>query len=122
MTIGKLYSLTDATKLYGPVTYSVNIYSVDLQALLPQTSDYIMFDLINNNLVVTDNKRLPLLPANIIIPKTHVMNLFSIDMIEELLQKGNDAVTHVEKRHDVLTITNGDYTLEQSAGCPPYCY
>jgi len=30
-------------------------------------------------------------------------------------------VTYIEQRKEVLTITNGDLTLEFSWICPPYC-
>ena len=39
----------------------------------------------------------------------------------ELISSGNEAITIFENRHDVFSLTNNNYTLEQGQICPPYC-
>ncbi len=120
-TVGKLYSKSDANNLYGQVINSVSINSSDLQNLLLKTTNYIMFSIVNGNLVILDNKRIPLYPANMTVSSNEVFHLFSVSIVQELLTKGSNAVTFVENRQNVLTLTNGDETLELSESCPPIC-
>lgn len=120
-TVGKLYSKSDANNLYGQVITSVSINSSDLQTMLSQTSNYIMFSIINGNLVILDNIRKPLYPVNMTVTNEEVFHVFSVSMVQELLTKGSNAVTFVENRQNVLTITNSDTTLEESQFCPPFC-
>ena len=47
--------------------------------------------------------------------------MFSKSKVEELLKLGKNIATFVEYRGNVLTITNGAYTLELSTDCPPNC-
>jgi hypothetical protein len=47
--------------------------------------------------------------------------MFSVSIINELLEKGKNTLSTIEIRGDVLSITNGIYTLEFSTICPPFC-
>lgn len=55
------------------------------------------------------------------VSSNEVFHLFSVSIVQELLTKGSNAVTFVENRQNVLTLTNGDETLELSESCPPIC-
>ena len=45
--------------------------------------------------------------------------MYSGTIVQQLLSGGNNPLTYVEIRQEVLTITNGIFTLEYSLLCPP---
>jgi 16S rRNA A1518/A1519 N6-dimethyltransferase RsmA/KsgA/DIM1 with predicted DNA glycosylase/AP lyase activity len=120
--IGKIYTKSTANNLYGSVLNSVEINSSLLQKLTSQTPNYIMFQIIQGKLVVLDSKR------NVIytngnfnaVSASTVFRIFSTSIVNELLKEGNNSETYIEIRNNVLTITNGDETLEESELCPPF--
>lgn len=119
--IGKIYSAPDADSQFGAVNESVNFKSSDLINLLNETTEYLMFRVINSQPQILDNNRNPLYPDGLIISNSDVFTVFSISLITELLADGNEALTYFENRQSVFTLTNGNYTLEQGQICPPYC-
>ncbi len=120
-TIGKIYSGAEADSIYGTVIDSVNINTSDLQSLILNTSNYIQLNIVYGKLVILDNKRNVLYPLGLIISENEVFKVCSVSILQILLQKGNSAETFVENRSNVLTITNGGYTLEEMLNCPPFC-
>ena len=121
--IGKIYTKSAANNLYGSVVTSVVINTSVLQKLASQSPKYLMFQIIQGKLVVLDSKRNVIYTNGDIsaVSASTVFRLFSTSIVDELLKEGNDTETYVEIRNDVLTITNGDETLEQSGACPPIC-
>jgi len=122
-TIGKIYTKSEADTLYDIVISSTKINSSDLQKIIPKTQNHIMFQIIEGKLIILDKDR------NIIftngnsstVSKSTVFHVFSTSVINKLLARGNNPATIIEKRKNVLTITNGDNTLEQGTLCPPFC-
>lgn len=55
------------------------------------------------------------------INSTEVFSMYSIAIVKQLFSDGNNPFNYVEKSHEVLTLTNGEYTLEFAGLCPPYC-
>ena len=48
--------------------------------------------------------------------------MYSVAIVQQLLSDGNNPFTYVEKRQEVLTITNGNIYFGVFTGlCPPYC-
>ena len=47
--------------------------------------------------------------------------MYSIAIVKQLFSDGNNPFNYVEKSQEVLTLTNGEFTLEYSLLCPPYC-
>lgn len=118
---GKILSKVDADKLFGPVEISKEISSDQINLFALQTIDKIMFKIINNEIYILDNKRNVLLPIGTIINSTDVFSVYSVSIVQKLLSDGGSPFSYVEKRNSVLTITNGDFTLEYSGLCPPIC-
>jgi hypothetical protein len=122
-TIGKIFTKSEAVTLYDAVNSSSKINTSELQNIVTKTKDHIMFQIIEGELIILDNKR------NIIftdgnsntVSKSTVFHVFSTSVVNKLLADNNNPETHVEKRKNVLTITNGDTTLEQGIDCPPFC-
>jgi hypothetical protein len=120
--VGKIYTKDEAAKIYGPVSTSVKFSSTYLNSLTGKTTNYIMFRINNGNLVILGDQRNVLYPAGAVVSPQDEMRLFSVSLVKKILFDGNDTNTNIEIRNNnVLTLTNGNYTLEYSWPCPPSC-
>ncbi len=120
-SVGKIYSKTTADSLFGNVINSVEINSNKLQSLTSNTSNYIMFNIVQGNLVVLNNNRNVLYPGAMTISSSTVFKFCSVSVLLDLMREGGNASTYIEIRQNVLTVTNGDFTLEEMENCPPFC-
>lgn len=120
-TYGKLYLKEEADAAYGPVISSINIKTADLQQILDKAGNFILFNIQEGRLTILGEGRKVLYPAGISVDASTVFKMFSVSLVRELLLKGQEETTRVENRKDVLSLTNGPYTLEFAAGCPPIC-
>lgn len=119
--VGKLYTKAEADQLYGPVKQSISINTSTLTNLAAKTPDYILFNVINNSLYVLNSSRAVLQGPATAVSSSQVFKLFSVSMVKQLIQQGQSTTTSIELRANVLTVTNGDYTLEDALSCPPWC-
>ena len=121
--VGKIYTNAEANSLFGPVITSVPISSIQLTNLTFQTTNYLMFRVLNGNLTILGDKRIVLYPVNATISPKDVFRLLSISLIQKLIKDGNSPMTNIEERNNgILTITNGVYTLDYTVLCPPFCF
>jgi hypothetical protein len=120
-TYGKLYSKDQANVLFGTVSSSVQINNSDIQSAINRTKNVLMFKIVNGIVYILDNKRNVLSPAGSSVSSSEPFHMFSVSLINELLDKGKSTFNTVEFRGDVLSITNGNFTLEFSTLCPPFC-
>ncbi len=118
---GKILSKENADQLFGPVLVLKEIPTETLVMYTNQSVNVIMFKLMNNELYILDNDRNVMLPFGATINSTEIFSMYSVVIVQQLLSDGNSPFTTVEKRKDVLTITNGEFTLEYSILCPPLC-
>jgi hypothetical protein len=118
---GEILTKENADQLFGPVLVSKEIQTEILKMYTNLSANVIMFKLMNNDLYILDNNRNALLPLGSTINSTEVFSMYSVAVVQQLLSDGNNPFTYVEKRNDVLTITNGEFTLEYAFLCPPYC-
>jgi hypothetical protein len=119
--IGKIFSKDEANNLYGAVQQSKDISSSELASLFSGSKNYLMFKIINNQLVILGDKRVVLYPAGYKDDNKEVFAVYSISKIQELLNTGKAVATTVEQRSEVISINNGEQTLEMMHWCPPYC-
>lgn len=120
-SIGKIYSRTVADSLYGKVYSAYPISTSKMKSYCSKTSGYILFNIIQGKLIITDNKR-DIIPSDTTaISDTLVLKVCSASKMLELLTKGEQAETYIEQRKKVLTVTNGGYTIEELFNCPPHC-
>ena len=120
--VGKIYTNADANSLYGPVKTSVAITSIQLNNFTFQTTNYLMFRILNGNLIILGDQRKVLYPLNAEIDAQDVFRFLSISLIQKIIKDGNSPITNIEIRNNgILTITNGVYTLENTSECPPFC-
>jgi len=119
---GKILSKTEADSNFGPVQISVPIETELLNKLLDRYSDVLMFNIIGGEPVILDKYREVVYSVtSISIPKEQIFYKYSISVIRELLISGGSATTEIEKRSEVLTVTNGLKTMEFGGLCPPFC-
>lgn len=119
--IGKIYTKEEANKTYGPVLKSIKIKTSTLDSLARNAPDKILFNIINDKIVVLNAKRMEIYGAEAGISDSTVFHLYSTSQLQSLLKSGGSDSTQVELRDSVFSITNGNYTLELSADCPPNC-
>lgn len=118
---GEILTKENADQLFGPVLVSKEIPTETLKMYTNQSVNVIMFKLMNNDIYILDNNRNALLPLGATINSSEVFSMYSVAIVQQLLSDGNNPFTYVEKRQDVLTITNGEFTLEFALSCPPFC-
>lgn len=119
--VGKIYTKADADKLYGKVLESKIISTKAIVEAIEKVDYYIMFKIIDGKVAIADRFRTSISPELVTISSDEVMHIYSKTKVAEVLNKGGEPTTTIEKRADVLTITNGMYTLEMAILCPPVC-
>lgn len=120
-TIGKIFSKEEADKNYGPVLSSVSIASSELKALISQSDKYAMFNIRDGKLSILKEDRSLLYPAGFEVKSDEKYIVYSKSKVEELLNTGKAETTTIEQRKDVMSVTNGQRTLEIGTWCPPLC-
>jgi hypothetical protein len=119
--VGIIYAAGDANNMFGSVTQSLGIRSSELISIAEESGTYIMFLIRDDKILIIDEHRNLLYPEGEEFSSDTVFNYFSTAKLLELLNIGDSAETFVENRQDVLSITNGNFTLENSRACPPFC-
>src|SRR5574338_1080521 len=82
---GEIISKTDADILFWQVLISKEIPTGELQKFTLRTSDKIMFNFINNELYILDNKRNVLLPIGGIVLASEVFKVYSVSVVQQLI-------------------------------------
>ena len=120
-TYGEIFTKEEANKRFGPVLRSVTLQTSVFQRLLNQTDNYVMFRIEGGNAIILDSKRRALHPAGRSVNSADVFSVYSVSVMNKLLNLGASADLIVEQRSSVLSISNGGYTLEVGVFCPPWC-
>ena len=118
---GKILAKSDADQQFGAVLEFVSISTNTLQDLLGKSEKTVMFKIIDKELYVLNNNREVIYPAGGMVAADVKLAVYSISVISKLIADGNQSSTQVEQRSEVLSITNGNQTLEYSSWCPPLC-
>ena len=119
---GVVYSKEQANSIYGPVLVTKEIQSILLSKYFNQTNGKLMFRIYNDYVVILDDQRNQLYPGGASVGLTDKFRVFSTELINEILTNGGNSVTSIELRNnEVISLTNGDQTLEYGGFCPPYC-
>jgi len=121
-TYGHIFTKQEADEKFGPVLQSVAISKPTFQSFLTQTNNYIMFKVVDNKVIVLDNKRHAIFPLGVSINSTAQFTMYSVSVINDLLSRGNDNTIYIEQRSNVLSISCGGITMEVGSLCPPICY
>jgi len=119
--IGQIFSKDEADKNFGPVLSSVKISSSQLTSLCSRANKYVMFNTKGGILSILKEGKTVLHPSGFKVDANEKYAVYSRSKIEELLSLGKADTTFVERRKGVVSITNGQSTLEISDWCPPFC-
>lgn len=118
---GEIISKTTADQNFGEATTSQTMSTDLLQSLADQTVNLLMFNIIDDRIIVLGDNRKPLYPDGYTPPPDRIFRVYSKAKVLELIESGGDNNSFVEIRGNIITVTNGDYTLEYGALCPPWC-
>lgn len=118
---GNIVSATDGESLFGAVINSYQLNTNDLLGYCQKAGRVIMFAEENGELYIAGPGRTTL-STNTQPPSPDlIFHVYSVTKVNELITLGNDQFTIVEIRSDVVDLKNGEYILEYSWPCPPYC-
>jgi len=120
---GKIYGKEEANKLYGPVLESMTIPVEKFKTMVEKAGASMLFNFEKGSLYIFNEKRASVFSNGGVRAFTSnaVMKRYSVSVINQLLTKGNNSSVVIEKRQNVLSVTVGEYTMESSVDCPPYC-
>ncbi|MBI3125484.1 MAG: hypothetical protein HYZ10_13890 [Ignavibacteriales bacterium] len=121
-TIGAIFDKAEANKLFDNVIESVKMNRTELDLILSQTNNYVMFNVNNGELTILGDGRKVLYPAGKVINSTDVFYVASKSKVIELLNLGSGTDIFFERRPKVVSITKDMNTLEDVQPCPPDCY
>jgi hypothetical protein len=120
--IGSIFSKDEADRNFRAVLYFAEINSSELLSLCSNAEKYVMFNMKDEKLSILKEKRILLYPDSFNIDPDEIYSVYSKSKIEELLNLGKASKTFVEQRNNVISVSNGGYTLEIGSWCPPICY
>ena len=118
---GEIIPRETADREFGQVSVSKVISSDQLQSLAQQTGNLLMFNIIDDRLIILGDNRKPLYPQGVQISDDIVFSVYTKTKVLELIESGLQSDNFVEVRGEKITITNGDHTLEFGSLCPPWC-
>lgn len=126
--VGKIISTSEANQLFGPPLKSFTFNAKMVLMLTKRSPEYIMFNIINDNVVVLDARRKVLHPDGLTVASQMQFHLFSTSKVLELLDLiGSNKLTLQIRANNILTITGDELTeedgsvLEYALHCPPIC-
>ncbi|MFA6980395.1 MAG: hypothetical protein WC209_13825 [Ignavibacteriaceae bacterium] len=118
---GKIISATEGENLFGKVVTSYQLNTNDLLGYCQKAGRVIMFAEENAELYVAGSGRI-ILSLNTMTPSPDlVFHVYTAAKVNELITLGKDQITIVEIRSNVVDLKNGEFILEFSSPCPPYC-
>jgi len=119
--VGQIFDKKEADVLYGPVLESRTISTDKFEAIIIFADDKVMFRLENDQISILGDTRNLLYSNSKFIVSNQVFHMYSKSKVLELLNIGKSLIVTLENRKNVFSITVGDYTLEMSNPCPPFC-
>ncbi|HEX2982082.1 MAG TPA: hypothetical protein VHO28_00920 [Ignavibacteriales bacterium] len=123
-TAGVIFTKEEADSLFGSVLSSFEMSSKELSSYLSKTDSYMLFHYDpakSKTPFIFDNSKSVMNMTAMKIEMPEELKVYSVSQIKELMEKGGQETTRIEQREGVISITNGEYTLEMSLDCPPFC-
>ena len=124
--VGKIFKVEEANSLFGKVTARRTINTAFLKRVISRSNHYVRMKMKGSLLsILEDTKDIndfnSRFAVTAITADDSPEHLLSTESIDELVTKGGSETTTIELRGDILTVTNGAYTLEMTLACPPWC-
>src|SRR4030042_4457518 len=108
---GKIISGIEAEQLFGKPEYSTEMSSSRLADYVRSSSMLFLY-MTQEILVITNEKKEILFPEGYTLTGKELFHVYSSSVVNELLKKNSGDTIFIEMRKNVLTITNGDSTME----------
>ena len=89
--------------------------------MMSLTKDVLLFLVKENKVEFANKERASLSDSSYIYDSKIVLKIVSLNVLRDLLVKGGCGTCFFEIRNNVVSITNGVYTLEKTGDCPPFC-
>lgn len=122
-TYGRIFNRAQADSLFGPILAFYTFDSAKVDRFMEKAGSHIMFNLKNGKIAILNSRRGIIYSDrnDTAVDSLEVFSNFSTSVLRELLSKGKKDTIFIEKRPEVISITNGDVTMEIARPCPPYC-
>lgn len=120
-TIGKIFSKSEANTLFGPVLDSKTMSVLELNSIISQTNQYVLFIIKNGVVAIKGDGGSVLYNGGITLNATDVFMKYSKSIVNDLFSQSISGLISIEKRSNVLSLTTGELTLELGVDCPPLC-
>ncbi len=120
-TVGKIFSKSEANTLFGPVLQSKTMSISELNSIISQTNNYVMFLINNGEVAIKGDGGNIIYNSGISILPNHVFMKYSKSILNELLLISTTGEVYIERRNSVISISNVSNTLEMGQPCPPFC-
>ena len=120
-TMGKIFTKEEEKKEFGSVSYSVEIKTSEVKNLVSQSPENIMFKFLNPDNLVVLNKQRKAIFEPYEAKSDEVFHNFSTSVLTELLEKEENEGISFQMRGEKFCIENGNYLMELSYPCPPWC-
>lgn len=121
--VGEIFNNEEVLELFGEVKQSVRFETEELKNIIPYAGEYIMFRIIDKEIVILDKQRRQLYPYNkqINFDDKTVFKFFSISVLYRLLQSSDYKFVIFEEREKALVVKYKNKSMERGRYCPPFC-
>ncbi len=118
---GKILLKAKANQKYGPVIQSFPADNNTLKSLINKAGNFVLFGVSNGELTILGHDKSILYPSDKPVSENEKFEIFSVNKVEELMNLGTENATIIEYRGNIISLTNGNYTLASETVCPPNC-
>ena len=119
--IGKIFSKSEANTLFGAVIETKDISVSELNRILNQTDQNVMFLIKNGTIAIKGDGGKEIYNNGITLESNDVYSKYSKSLVKNLVFLSTSGIISIEKRKSVISLTTGEITLELGLGCPPIC-
>ncbi len=119
--VGKIFSKSEANTLFGPVLQSKTMNVSELNSIISQTNNYVMFLIKNGDVAIKGDGGNIIYNSGLSILPDDVFMKYSKIIVNKLFNLSTDGQVSIERRANVISITTNEWTLEEGLPCPPEC-
>ena len=120
-SVGKIYDQDVANVFLGRVFFSFPIDKEVFQKIMADTTGYVMFRVKKDGWIVLNRYRKVIYPDGAQVGDEEPCFVFSIDKLQELLDRSKTGTVTLEMRGGTATLYSDGIDLDQSWLCPPVC-
>lgn len=123
MATGRLFTPEEAESNFGEVGKSASIPADKFKEGLKKCNSKVMFDIVKDKPVMTDDDRNVLHPDDHpAVEPDHPLHCYSKDVANQLMeQQDQQQNVELQQRRHAFTVQSGEKVMELSSLCPPFC-